>query len=321
VLQAMGRGINLGNVYDHSSGNNASFDAQRQRIDTFKSLGFKHLRVPVTWGDTFNLDDEKTQTVSQVVRYALQRGLYVILNTHHEGWLKHHYDGSDHYNNRFWSLWHNIATLFKDEGPSLAFEVLNEPDGAMGGWAPGHRDPFDGWALDLTRRINFVGWDAIRQVSPERVVLVMPNGMGQHQMARHVYPNRESLPASGQDRWLGVSVHTYEPWDFCGESGSNSRFGDIGAMQGFIDSNHRDTVNWHYSTGIPVHVGEYGVGRRPEKEWERNTDLVREYYKFITNYFQDRGWPTSVWDDQGWFAIMYRDQLLYGLAEKVLERY
>jgi len=40
---------------------------------------------------------------------ALSLGLYVVINTHHEEWLKDNYDGSTIYHDRFANLWNQMA--------------------------------------------------------------------------------------------------------------------------------------------------------------------------------------------------------------------
>merc|ERR1719401_3161468 len=138
-------------------------------------------------------------------------------------------------------------------------------------------------------------------MSPNRVILVTPNGQGNQACAPSVYPNRQSFPDGGGDPYLAITVHTYDPWDFCGQTGSNALF------------------DWAAATNIPVHLGEYGVGRLPERGWERDTDVVRTYYSFVTNLFVGRGMPTSVWDDQGWFAVMLgTNQFVNGLSDSML---
>ena len=51
----------------------------------------------------------------------------MVINAHHESWLKDHYDGSQHFNQLFWSLWHDIALHFKSRDGHLIFEILNKP--------------------------------------------------------------------------------------------------------------------------------------------------------------------------------------------------
>merc|ERR1712151_521338 len=162
------------------------------------------------------------------------------------------------------------------------------------------------------------GYEAIRSVDPDRVVLVAPNGMGQHQMSWFVYPERNDFPDQGSDRRLGLTVHSYDPWDFCGDTGSNAHFSSIADMQNHETSVHQAVLEWANRIGIPVHVGEYGVGRREDTKAERDSDIVREYYRFFTNFFNEEGIPTTVWDDQGWFAVLQNGQFVNGIGDALL---
>jgi len=320
VLGAMGRGINLGNVYDAYRGevwNDPSVATQSARIDSLYAAGFTNVRIPVTWGETFQ-EDNRTRNANATVRYAIQKGLYVVLDTHHEHWLKDHYNASSEYDDKFAELWRNIATLFQDVGPELVFECLNEPEGAMGFWG-GNPGPFDPIAIARTRQINQVGYDAIRSVSPHRVILVSPNGQGNQACASSVYPNRSSFPDNGSDPHLAITVHTYDPWDFCGQTGNNAFLGSIENLQSTLGTQFQGLFDWAVATDIPVHLGEYGVGRVIETVSERDTELVREYYNFVTNLFIEQGMPTSVWDDQGWFAVMTgTDEFVNGIKDSLL---
>jgi endoglucanase len=321
AMERMGRGINLGNVYDWSSGNDPSFEASRKMIDLFEARGFQNVRVPVTWGDRFNRSSEKTLIVTQVVNYALDKGLYVVLNTHHERWLKDSYNNTAYYNDRFAALWIGIATHFANASDRLIFEILNEPDGAMGGWGPEQANSFEPGPQALTRAANAVGYWAVRNVSKDRLILVMPNGMGNQALIKHVYPNRSFLPGEGTDPYLGVSVHTYDPWQFCGETGRNSYFDSVPAMQNYMRGVYNGLADWFYEARIPMHIGEYGLGRVALYTKERDTDMARTYYKYVTNTFALNGWPSTVWDDQGWFAITNNFTYFGGLAEAILLTY
>lgn len=321
VLGSMGRGINLGNVYDYDTGNDATFCGATKMIRSFKEKGFKNVRIPVTWGGSFDPHDEVTKTILEVVHYALRRGLYVILNTHHERWLKDDYNNTAYFNDKFAALWTGIAKHFVNASERLIFEILNEPDGALGGWMPGHADPFHARSLALTRAVNEVGYSAVRAVSKERVVLLMPNGMGSQSLAKHVYPNPSFLPGEGSDQFLGVSVHTYDPWEFCGESGSIIHFSNIAAMEEHMRRLYGELANWQFQTRVPLHIGEYGVGRTDDNSEQRDTDMARAYYKYVTNTFALQGWPSTVWDDRGWFAIVSNYTYVHGLADAILSNY
>ena len=48
---------------------------------------------------------------------------------------------------------------------------------------------------------------------------------------------------------------------------------------------------------MPIYVGEYGVSRQPERQSERDNDLVREYCRFVTGHFREAGFATAAWND------------------------
>ncbi len=137
--------------------------------------------------------------VKAAIDYGLEKDLYVVLNTHHEHWLKDNYDGSESFDTRFTNLWTDIANYFKDYSAKLIFEVLNEPEGAMGEWG-GAILPTNTNGINLTRQINLVGYNAIRNTggsNETRIIMVSPNGQGNQNQLDDVYPNKSILPGGG----------------------------------------------------------------------------------------------------------------------------
>jgi endoglucanase len=304
-------GFNLGNTFDFEI-HSTSLKDIAPVIDLYASAGMRHVRIPVTWGNPIrgntlcddqgnvNLKNERTQDLTKVVDYALKKGLYVIVNTHHEHWLKESYDGSPKYNNKFTTLWTGISKLFKDRSPKLIFEILNEPEKAFGDWT-GPVKPLDPKGLALTRQINEIGVNAVRKVSPTRVVMIGTNGQGNHFMLDKVYPDAKSLPGGGKDKHLIATVHTYDPWPFCGQDGSNANWPGNDAV-----SNPIKAVAAHgRKLGIPINYGEFGVGRKSGNE--RDTDLVRDYYRLVRKTALAEGMSVTPWDDRGWFGLVGSD--------------
>ena len=305
--QMLGTGFNLGNAFDLGLQPTRLEDVS-PLIDFYTDAGMKHVRIPVTWGNHVNgstlcddagnvkLDHPRLKELTQVVDYALEKGLYVIVNTHHDHWLKDGYDGSAKYNDKFTNLWTGIARHFQDRSPKLIFEVLNEPEKAFGDWTGAVR-PTEPKALALTRQINEVGVAAVRKVSPERIVMIGTNGQGNHSMLDDLYPDAKSLPGGGADRRLIVTVHTYDPWNFCGQDGSNANWPGEDAISGPIKA-----VAAHgRKLGVPVNYGEFGVGRNSGNE--RDTDIVRGYYRIVWKTAVAEGMSITPWDDRGWFGL------------------
>lgn len=314
ITAAMGTGFNLGNAFDLGL-QPTNPNEVGKLIDLYQGAGMKHIRIPVTWMDGFqgshladatgriNASSPRLKELDAVVDYALGKGLIVILNTHHEHWLKRSYDGSPRFNEPFTRLWTGIAKRYENRSPNLVFEVLNEPEGAMGDWSGAVR-PNDPGALARTRQINDVGYRAIRATggaNSTRVIMVSPNGQGNHSMLDDVYPDAASLPGGGKDDFLIATVHTYDPWNFCGEDG---RLEEKPTMESVRNSILAVSVHAK-KLGIPVNYGEYGVGRR-DRQNERNSEIVREYYKTVRTATLALGMSNTPWDDLGWFGLTAR---------------
>lgn len=101
----MGMGWNLGNTMDGHTGFTPN-EIQWQDIRTTRELikavhdaGFNTVRVPVTWGtmiddeNNYAIDEKWISRVQDIVDYAIEQDMYVIVNIHHDGaeqsgWLR-----------------------------------------------------------------------------------------------------------------------------------------------------------------------------------------------------------------------------------------
>merc|ERR1740121_564575 len=87
-------------------------------------------------------------------------------------------------------------------------------------------------------------------------------------------------------------------------------------MKTYYDNLLRIVKVWPQRTSIPVHIGEFGVGR--QSGHERDSDIVRGYYRHMSQTMSSHSWPPTLWDDGGWFAIMSNFTWVYGLADAAL---
>lgn len=55
--------------------------------------------------------------------------------------------------------------------------------------------------------------------------------------------------------------------------------------------------------GMPVYIGEWGVGWRSELPSMNCNNIRRWYDSFINEQAIARGLPTAVWDNGGWFRV------------------
>ena len=111
AAEEMGIGINLGNTFEayfNDDSNMCGFsqvvgdgepvnyetcwgaiETTREMIDGMRDSGFKTVRIPVFWGNgmadgtDFKVNEKYIDRVEEVVKWALEDGLYVVINMHH----------------------------------------------------------------------------------------------------------------------------------------------------------------------------------------------------------------------------------------------
>jgi len=144
VVDDMGAGWNLGNAFDASDcswlsdemGYESAWNGEKttkELIKAVKSMGFKTIRVPVSWHNhvdkNYNISSAWLKRVKEVVQWCLDEDMYVILNTHHDISKEYiypdkaHYDQSEKY---IKAIWKQLSAEFKNTGDKLIFESMNE---------------------------------------------------------------------------------------------------------------------------------------------------------------------------------------------------
>lgn len=143
MVQEMGAGWNLGNTmdghFDMTPGETAwqSVETTQELIKSVHDMGFHTLRVPVTWGNMIDdendyaIDEAWMQRVKEIVDYGINEGMYVIINIHHDGadsayWLNTVEEDMEPVYEKFGGVWKNIAMTFRDYDEHLIFESMNE---------------------------------------------------------------------------------------------------------------------------------------------------------------------------------------------------
>jgi aryl-phospho-beta-D-glucosidase BglC (GH1 family) len=277
---AMARGINLGNTLEPPGGEGTwnNPPAEEYYFDDYLDAGFTSVRLPITWGwhtDTvppYTIDPAWLDRVEEVVDWGLSRGLIVIINAHHEWWIKGNYTTENIA--RFDSIWSQIATRFQDKSDSLIFEMINEPE------------PM---SLENVNELNERVLGVIRRTNPTRNVC----------FSGHRWSNSEELfqAAVPDDDYIIGYYHSYDPWPFGLEGpGTYGSDADIAAtVAKFIG-----VTNWASLHGLPVILGEFGFINR----CEYNSRMCA--YATVTEKARVYNVAFQVWDDGGDFRIYNR---------------
>ena len=276
----MSRGINIGNTLeppDEGSWNNPP--VEEYYFDDYKAAGFSTVRIPISWYNhtetlaPYTVDGDWMDRVEQIVDWGLARKLIIIINAHHESWLKE--NPSPENLERFDSIWSQIAVRFQGKSDSLFFEMINEPY------------PM---AQEIVDALNARVLSIIRKTNPTRIVL----------FSGYMWSNSAELlqAAIPDDDYLMGYFHSYDPWSFAGEGngiwGSSS---DVNAIKTQFDQ----VQQWTNNTGIPVLIGEFGA--------IFTCDFNSRSYHYATYVEQSlsHNIPFTVWDDGGQFRMYDRE--------------
>jgi len=311
LVQAITVGWNLGNTLDSqlSSVRGATPTpagqemywgnpvATQELILAVRDAGFNAVRIPVTWNAMldrqYQIREDWLDRVQEVVDYAYQNGMIVILNTHHDNVLfSLHDDAVDQATNALATVWTQIAERFADYGDRLIFEGLNEPRtvGSATEWTGGTASE-----RAIVNQLNQVFVDTVRAGTghnPERFLMVPPYGASPAPVAMEdlVFPNDPAGPCK-----IIISVHAYSPTGFAlgGENAtaewSVDGQGDSGPDG--IDEVLQRAVTLYLDRGYPVIIGEMGAID------QSNTEARVAWVTYYIEQARERGIPTFWWDN------------------------
>ena len=308
ITQMMGKGWNLGNTFDATGGNKNDVYSQetswgnpkvtKELIDGVKEAGFTTIRIPVTWykhidrSNGYKINDAFLDRVNQVVDYAFDNELFVILNLHHENWVndKNIHENYKEIGKELSAVWNQLADRFAEYDQHLIFESMNEPR------AVGKDYEWNGnqACYDAVNYLNQVFVDCIRGNgkgnNPERAIMIPGYAASSNPS---VLKSIQIPQYNGKDAEnVIISVHCYSPYNFCLSDNQDS----------FNPKNTQDTADitslmsnlksLFLSKGIPVVIGECGATNT------RDNDEARKiWFTYFGDITSEYGIPAVVWDN------------------------
>lgn len=301
LVADMKTGWNLGNTFDANEGETSWGNplTTHEMIDAVAQAGFDLIRIPVTWEQHFDNETDYTinaewmARVTEVVNYAVDNDMYVIINCHHEtDWIKPTMDEVDSVLPKFTAMWKQIAENFKEYGDKLLFEGLNEPRivGGSNEWNGGTSD--NRQALNV---LNKAFVDTVRATggnNSTRALLITT-------VAAAVAESAMKELEIPDDPNIIISLHAYTPYDFTYEDGKDLFYYDD-SVGSSIDWVFNLIDNFFTSKDIPVIITEYGSVNKiidfsvvPNPRYEENV-------KWVTRYLErakQSGIPCVWWDN------------------------
>ncbi len=332
LTRLMGNGTNLGNTFEACNANvgyvpgndpktyEVSWGAPvttQAMLDGMKAAGFDTIRIPVAWmtnattlmqDGSYTIDPAYLDRVKEVVDYARNAGMYVIINDHWDGGWWGMF-GSESAQTRqlamdaFTGMWTQIAEHFAGYSDYVIFEAANEELGARFDENSAYcSDSVVTYLTDderyaLCNEVNQAFVDSVRATggnNAERFLLVAGYGTNIDQTC----DDRFRMPADTAEDKLLLSVHYYDPWSYAGAStaagatawGTRS---DYEYMDGQLAKMAKFTQK-----GIGVVIGEYAA--LPGNDGlKANTLGYHARFLDLCDYYD---MTSCLWDTSGFFV-------------------
>jgi endoglucanase len=281
TCRGLKRGINFGNALEAPSEGLWGVILRKEYFTAIRKAGFATVRVPICWSAhasveaPYAIDPVFLERVDWVVAQAKSCRLHAILDFQHYLEL---FEDPARNEERFLSIWRQVAEHYRDEPPTILFELLNEPHGRLDATI---------WNRLLARALAVV-----RSTNPTRLVLVGPvnwNDIG----------SLSSLVMPDDDRYLVTTVHFYHPKEFTHqgaewEPGSTPWLGNIwqgtDAEKQAIDAALAEASAWGKTHHRPIYLGEFGAYSKADLDsrlrWTRHVARRAEAHGMAWAYWE-----------------------------------
>lgn len=311
LVREMGVGINLGNTFeacgswiDSSSVQNyetgwGSPVVTQELISGYAEEGFGVLRVPVAWSnmmaEDYTINPDYLARVKEVIDWALESDLYVIMNIHWDGgWWEEFPNDTDECMKKYLSIWTQLCDEFKNYNDYLMFESLNEEGCWNDVWNRYSGDEGKDEAYALLNDINQEFVDLVR-------------GSGGNNDKRHLliagYATDVELtcdeffkmPDDEMSR-CAVSVHYYSPPTFCILE-QDADWGKVRTTWGsptdyaLLDRYMNMLQETFVDNDVPVIIGEYGLTTS-----NKTDETIRQYLSAVCEAAYSREMCPVLWD-------------------------
>ena len=323
LSKLMGNGINLGNTMEAYGRPELGINADTSKYETFwgqpvtteemiagmKSCGFDSIRIPVAWtnmmdyenGD-YTIADAYLDRVDELITYAINNGMYVIINDHWDGsWWGMFGSATEETRETaftmYTSMWTQLAERYHDYDESLIFESGNEELGNRLNDTDICKDSgslSEDECYEMTNRINQTFVDTVRATggnNADRFLLIA----GYNTNIAKTCDDRFKMPKDTIPDKLLVSVHYYDPWNYCGTD-SGTQWG----THGEYETQNADLKKMTKFTeqGYGVIIGEYGVLAKDDGTLK---DSITAYTENLFDNCDRYNFVPMLWDTSTFF--------------------
>lgn len=316
ILADMKTGWNLGNTMET---NGTGLEAEtywgqpkttKAMFDGLVKAGFKTVRIPASWSNhlidqNYTIDPKWMARVKEIVDWAIEDDMYVILNTHHDNYQTSDINAKMPYGKGYYpsevnkeeselflkNTWAQIALAFNNGyDEHLVFETMNEPRlcGTDIEWSYSSSDARNTSAQKIINSFNQVCVDTIRASGGNNATrLIMVPG---YDCSPSSVMSQEFVIPEDKAKNVGVTVHMYTPYNFAGDGNGTREY--TTRMANELASTFKALDRTFKANGIPVYIGEYGATNKDNQE-----DRIKWFHTFIRQTTK-LGIPCFLWDNQ-----------------------
>lgn len=346
IVNSMRFGWNLGNTLD-ANDDKTNWNAQKkgEEIDwglkntasdkLFQKLcdsGIKTVRIPISWHNhvdsNMTINSAWMKHVKEVVDMAYTKGLFVIINIHHDN-----YNGTGSLGSKagfslmdedksqseafVTKIWTQVAKTFKDYDGHLVFETLNEP--RVVGGSHEWNCTENSWTckdckkyFSIINELNQKAVDSIRATggnNANRIIMFPAYVAAPYAAIKAKNADIFKIPSDTGtvNKRLALSVHMYTPYNFAMNPNGHADFKDSDKTE--LAGHFTDLNSTFIAKGIPVVIGEMGATNRnnfaDRKAWFSNyLGLCKKYN--VAAVLWDNGNETNPNDPAEAFGYMNR---------------
>ncbi|RDI34446.1 glycoside hydrolase family 5 protein [Lentzea flaviverrucosa] len=347
IVADMGAGWNLGNQLESTIDGTPGETAWGQPvvtqalIDKVKASGFKTIRIPVSYlrhigsGPNYLINSSWLNRIQQVVDYAYDRGMHVLINMHGDGyknvagsWLICDSSSQTTIRTKYQKAWEQIARRFQNYDQRLVLESMNENfDGQFGRPTQpcySNINSYNQIFVDTVRRAGgnngsrwllVPGWNTNIDYTAGNYGFSLPTDQFRS----------PSIP--GNEKRIMISVHYYAPWDFAGEeNGKITQWGrgsnnpskkSTWGQEDYLDSQLKLMRDTFVAKGYPVVVGEYGSIDKSSFD-SSNNRYRADFARAVVATSKKYGAATVYWDNghNGQYGFGLFDRKSYAVTQQ-----
>ena len=312
-------GWNLGNTFDSVGGNGEQSWGNpvvtKELIKEIKEQGFKSIRMPFTvdqrigGAPSYTLDATFLARYGEVVQWAVDEGLYVMINLHHDSWIWANNIGSADTApiEEYKAVWTQLADYFKDYSDKVCFESLNEPQFTTGNTAN---------QIKINDDVNTEFYNIVRKSGGSNAtrMLVLPT-LNTNDSADRCTALYDSIKGFKDDNIL-ATFHYYGFWPFSVNIAGTTTMDAtvVKELEAAFDRVHKQFVG----NGIGVICGEYGLLGFDKALGGVEHGEVLKYFEYINYYAKQNDITMMLWDNGQHMnrkSLTWSDQSLYNIIQ------